>query len=91
MAAQGVKVRTYGAPNMNRAVNPNLYGSAKSLAANRQWIYYWARRRGAEVIDIGPQPGRATPSPYYNLEWQNVYRWEQQGTVAPVTRINPGY
>ena len=91
MAQQGIKVRTYSAQNMNRSINPNVYGSAKSLDANWHWADYWARGKGADVIDIGLQPGRTTPSPYYNMEWQNLYRWEKNGEISPVMRIDPGY
>ncbi|MCU0975953.1 MAG: FG-GAP-like repeat-containing protein [Steroidobacteraceae bacterium] len=91
LAARGIQARTYQAPNMTRSLNSNSYGSTESMDANWHWIDYWARRRGAQVIDIGPQPGRATPSPYYQMERRNIDRWERQGQIPPVTRVDPGY
>jgi len=91
MAEQGISTRTYPAINMNRPINPNVYGSLKSLNANRSWLDYWAKGKGADVIDIGPQPGRSISSPYYNMEVQNLYLWEQANKINPVIRFDPGY
>lgn len=91
LSAQGIKVRTYLAPNMTRSSKQNPYGSMESMDANWHWIDHWVRKRGAQVIDIGPQPGRTTPSPYYRMERRNIDRWERQGQIPPVTRVDPGY
>jgi hypothetical protein len=91
MKSQGYNVRTYGAANMNRPINPNLYGSKKSLDANWHWIEYHARKKQLPVYDIGRQPGRTTPSPYYDLEERSLLQWELLGDIAPINRINPGF
>ena len=91
MVEQGINTRTYPAINMNRPINPNAYGSPKSLNANRSWLDYWARGKKADIIDIGPQPGRAISSPYYDMEIQNLYLWEQENKINPVIRFDPGY
>jgi len=91
LRVDGLNVRTYPAPNMNRAVNPNAYGSSKSLDANWHWADYWARKKQVDVIDIGLQRGRTTPSPYYQMESQNLLRWEGSGQIQPVIRIDPGF
>jgi hypothetical protein len=91
LRAQGINARTYRAPNMNRAVNPNAYGSPKSLDANRHWLDYWARGKGADVHSIGFQPGRTTPSVYFQMESRNLIRWENAGEIRPVIQVSPGY
>ncbi|MCX6900523.1 MAG: RHS repeat-associated core domain-containing protein [Verrucomicrobia bacterium] len=91
LRVEGFGVRTYTAPNMKREVNPNAYGSPKSLDANWHWIDYWARKKQVDVIDIGLQPGRSSPSPYYRIESRNLLRWEESGQIQPVIRIDPGF
>jgi len=49
-----------------------------SLEANRSWIRYWAKDKGATVIDIGrqPTPRPSGPSPFYGLENSSLHKWE---------------
>jgi hypothetical protein len=91
LRAQGIDVRTYSAPNMNRTLNPNAYGTPKSLDANWHWLDYWARGKEVDVYNIGLQPGRTTPSPYFWMENRNLIRWERAGEIRPVIQVNPGY
>jgi len=91
LRVDGLNVRTYAAPNLNRSLNPNLYGSRRSLDANWHWIDYWARKKQVDVLDIGLQPGRFNPSPYYQMEYRNFLRWEDLGQIRPVIRIDPGF
>ncbi len=51
--------------------------SRNSLEANRSWIRYWAKDKGATVIDIGRQstPRPFGPSPFYGIENRSLNRW----------------
>jgi len=91
LRVSGLSVRTYPAPNMNRVASPNVYGSRRSLDANWHWIDYWVRNKRLDVIDIGRQPARTTPSPYYQMESRNLRHWEESGQIQPVIRIDPGF
>ena len=60
----GLNVRTYPAPNMNRAVNPNAYGSSESLDAN----WHFARQHGLNYTTFCGWRQRQTklpPSPAF--------------------------
>jgi len=56
LEAKGIKTQTYGAPNMNRTTNPNPYGSAKSVDANRQWLKYWQKTKVLKYMILGNNP-----------------------------------
>lgn len=49
-----------------------------TLEANRSWIRYWGKDKGATVIDIGRQPTIRPdgPSPFYGLENRSLNRWD---------------
>jgi hypothetical protein len=56
----------------------NLTGASRnSLEANRSWIRYWAKEKGATVIDIGRQatPRPTGPSLFYGIENRSLNRW----------------
>ena len=55
-----------------------------SLARNERWLKS-KMKQGYDILDIGSQAGRATPSPFYQLE-QGLLR----GTGYPSTHL-PGY
>ena len=66
----GGRAVTY-APRQWSGLNRN------SLEANRSWIRYWAKDKGAPVIDIGRQatPRPTGPSPFYGIENRSLNRW----------------
>jgi YD repeat-containing protein len=51
--------------------------SRKSLEANRSWLRYWTKDKGATVIDIGRQatPRVTGPSPFYGVENRSLHSW----------------
>ena len=77
----GYGVKTY---------NPRSFTglNRKTIEANRSWLSYWVKEKGANVIDIGRQPGRETRSPFYLMETRSLYRnWKYKN----VFKFNPGY
>jgi len=52
--------------------------SRNSLEANRSWIRYWGKDKGATILDIGRQPTirRGGPSPFYGIENRSLNRWD---------------
>jgi RHS repeat-associated protein len=71
VANAGGEVRTYNPRNFTGL-------SRNSLEANRSWLRYWVKDRGAVVIDIGrqrtPRPGG--PSPFYWMENNMLNQWD---------------
>ncbi len=51
--------------------------SRNSLEANRSWLRYWAKDKGATVVDIGRQatPRPTGPSPFYGVENRSLHNW----------------
>lgn len=66
----GGKSVTYSPRNFT-GVNTN------TLEANRSWLRYWVKEKGAQVIDIGRQKTirRDGPSPFYGIEKQSLRAW----------------
>lgn len=77
---KGHNVRTYSPRNF-RSTKGNL--NIKDMNANRSWIRYWTKRKGATVFDIGkdPTPG-SVRSPFYEMERRAIYdNWEYGNIV----------
>jgi RHS repeat-associated protein len=71
LKGKGFDVKTYE-PRAIRSTPGNP--SSLDLEANRSWLSYWVKDKGATVIDIGLQKGRPEPSPFYALEFRSVYQ-----------------
>jgi hypothetical protein len=71
LKGEGFDVITYE-PRAFRSTPGEL--SRLDLEANRSWLSYWVKERGATVIDIGLQNGRPEPSPFYALEFRSIYQ-----------------
>gem|GEM_PF-4642059 len=79
----GFDVKTYNPKNF-RSSPGNL--NRLDVEANRSWIRYWTQEKGATVIDIGIDPNRTTRSPFYGVEYRNIY---QNWNYPNVIKYNP--
>ncbi|PNV72620.1 TIGR04388 family protein [Leptospira inadai] len=69
---KGYDVRTYDPKNF-RSVNG--IANPKDIAANRSWMNYWSKGKGANIVDIGTDPTRprTKASPFYGIEVKTLY------------------
>ena len=79
----GFNVKTYNPQNF-RSSPGNL--NRLDVEANRSWIRYWTKDKGATVIDIGIDPSRTARSPFYGVENRSVY---QNWNYPNVIKYNP--
>ncbi|MFA6445372.1 MAG: RHS repeat-associated core domain-containing protein, partial [Sterolibacterium sp.] len=73
LRSQGFKVQTWNPKNFDNLSNP--------MEANRSWLRYWAKDKGAPVIDIG-QGSVPTRSDFYDMELRSVYeKWQDVNVI----------
>jgi Pretoxin HINT domain len=85
------RVRVYAEELRNEGFDVRTYkprSDPPTLDANASWLRYWAKEKGAQVVDIGPVPkaGPGDKSPYYEMEQHLLKLW---GTK--VFNHDPGY
>ncbi len=82
---EGYQVKTYQPRNL-RSTMDNL--NRLDIEANRSWIRYWTKDKGAVVFDIGKDPSiNSIRSPFYEMEYRCIYQIWQYGNVIKL----PGY
>ncbi|TGK20119.1 TIGR04388 family protein [Leptospira fluminis] len=69
LVGKGFNVRTYEPRNFRSIENLN----PKDVEANRSWIKYWTKEKGANIIDIGRDPLRKRRSAFYGVEVRSIY------------------
>ncbi|MBN1891832.1 MAG: RHS repeat protein, partial [Clostridiales bacterium] len=78
----GFDVRTYEPRNFRS--NPPIDINRLDLEANRSWLRYWTKEKGATVIDIGLDASgtRLFPSDFYALEARSIYKnWNYPNVI----------
>jgi RHS repeat-associated protein len=86
--AAGGNVKTYEPENF-RSSPGNV--DRRDVEANREWLRYWAKDRGALIIDIGHDPARpGDTGPFYGVERRSLYgNWAGSGVT--VVQHDPGF
>jgi RHS repeat-associated protein len=84
----GHQVQTY-LPKNFRSSPGNLVDA--DVEANRSWIRYWAKKKGALVIDIGEDPTRpGSIGPFYGAERSTLYGRSPVSSTN-IVQHNPGF
>lgn len=84
LRAEGGVVRTYNPRNF-RSTDGAV--DSADIEANRAWLRYWAKDKGALVVDIGDDPRTDLISPFYEVEKRSLYHnW-----MSDVVRYDPGF
>ncbi len=85
LRAAGANVKTYEPRNFRSKTSLD----PKDVEANREWIRYWSKKKGALVVDIGNDPDpTTTPSAFYEVEKRSLGSWAPD---VDVVKFNPGF
>ena len=81
----------FGTARGNGPRSKSVLADPRDVNANRQWLRYWAKDRGALVVDIGHDPGRpGDTGPFYGVERRSLYNNWTDGDVT-VVQHDPGF